>query len=120
MTIARLLHLGQRYPRDRYRRFWLHSGLVTRIGRGATMRVYADRRDDDYRAYAVVSSIAAGGQARHQTFPLEGAAWLDLTAFCGLICIGRAIEVDRHGRPTRVLMEFVDVHDQYDWVTPAK
>lgn len=119
-ALVHLLSLGMQHPRKMRRRFWVTSGRPIIIGPGITMHVFVDREDDEYRTTAKIQNHAQQGLFdRVQSFRLDAATWIDLSAYCGVMAIPRAFEVDRSERPVRVLMEFVVVGSGIDWMTPA-
>lgn len=117
---VRLLNTGMAQPADRRRRFWLEPARPIRIGTHAYLWFEVDRDDETYTVRAIIRQYPVCSVFhREDTVTVGPRTWLDISGYCGVMAIPRALELDAVERPRRVLMEFVTVGDSFEWTAPA-
>lgn len=123
MSLYRLLNLGDHSPRVERRRVWAEPGLPLIIGPRLTLCVRYDRTStfddawivDAAQQYEYTLQVSVRGPGAEFDAAVPPGAWVDLTAWAGLLAIQRAEEIDARGRPRRALLEFVRTRHDVRW-----
>lgn len=123
MSLYRLLTIGDQCHRVERRRVWAEPGVPLIIGPRLTLCVRYDRTSTIDDAWVVDAApheeytlhVSVRGPGAEFDAALPPGAWVDLTAWAGLLAVQRAEELDARGRPRRALLEFVRTRRDVQW-----
>ena len=92
------------------RRVWLQAGCPIIIGPHLTFTAYFDINNESY-----VPCVKVRAPGRELKYELPDGCLLDLSAWCGLKALPRAVEFSPSGRPSRLLSEFAAMDERVQW-----
>ncbi len=108
-----LLNAGMVSAPEKHRRIWIEPGVPVVLGPRLAMTIFFDCHDYRYIQRAVIDT-----PDKSLDYELPEATWVDLSAYCGLMAIPRAVELVQPGKPKRILMEFAATREDVQWALP--